>query len=168
MRKPQLPSLPRAAMLALAASIGAPCAAAASSLDGVWLYNYSCAGATGSYTERCAAGERDDFELSIATKGARLCGSYELTAQLGNHVDGGDLDDWSYSKAGGTSAYVLHFSVSGSKGEAIVRVRGDRLYWRVTHQTTQETDNWNFSPPDRAVLTRNPAEEARDPPICAK
>ena len=35
------------------------------SLDGSWSFQYSCADTTGVYADRCAAGVRDYFNLSI-------------------------------------------------------------------------------------------------------
>jgi hypothetical protein len=66
-------------------------------LEGTWKFEHSCAGATGMYADRCSAGERDNFSLSIAQSGHRFCGFYGATAQMINHVDDGYLNDWTFT-----------------------------------------------------------------------
>src|SRR5580698_5249186 len=129
-------------ILAWAVVAGPACMAAASTdgaLNGTWEFEYSCAGATGVYADRCAAGDRDDFTLSIAQSGNRFCGGYEATAQLGNHVDDGDLKDWTFTPTSDQTFHV-HFHLSGTVGEAEIRLSGDKLHWStLTEQQNAES-----------------------------
>jgi hypothetical protein len=117
-------------------------------IDGEWRFEYSCIGATGMYADRCSAGERDDFTISVEHAAGKLRGSYELTAQLGNHVDDGDISNWSFVAAG-PHTYRVHFQVSGATGDAIIKVRGNKLLWRTIaeHRENEQVLQWLFSPP---------------------
>ena len=134
-------------------------------LDGTWKFDYSCAGATGMYADRCSAGERDYFMLSIVQSGHRLCGFYEATAQIGNHVDDGDLKDWKFTPTAG-SAFRVHFHLTGTVGEAVVRVNGDKMHWKVLTEraTVEDTPpSGPFFPPHTATLVRQEGDKA---PAC--
>lgn len=137
-------------------------------LNGTWRFEYSCAHATGLYAERCASGERDDFTLSLAASDEKICGWYELTAQLGNHVDDGDLNDWKFTPTT-DRAWQVHFHTSGTVGEAVVRIKGKKLLWKLLTQEDHDEGqplNWSFSPPDNAVLTRQKPGQPRDARSC--
>jgi hypothetical protein len=138
-------------------------------LDGTWKFEYSCAGSTGPYADRCAAGERDDFMISIAHSGQKVCGWYITTAQLGNHVDEGDLTNWTFVTIG-QETYHVHFSLTGTSGEAIARVQGMRLTWRVIRVIKEppvDEPTWrSFSPPNSATLIRQNADQVRHPAAC--
>jgi hypothetical protein len=111
---------------------------------------------------------RDDFALTISQVGHRLCGGYETTAQLGNHVDDGDLSKWTFRPITGHT-FRVHFQLSGSAGEAVVGLAGNRMHWRVLteHQDPQSAaPTWSFSPPETATLVRLPAGRTRHPPAC--
>ncbi len=118
------------------------------------------------YADECAAGNRDDFRLSFGKSGNKLCGSYELTAQLGNHVDDGDLTDWVIDK-NSDGTYQFHFHVSGTVGEAHIHISGDKLYWNTLSKHAHAEDepiSWNFEPPDSAVLIRDKTNAT--PTVC--
>jgi hypothetical protein len=59
-------------------------------LDGVWKLSFPCAGATGVYPERCAAGVRDYFVLELWSEGSCPCDFHLATAHLGNRLDEAD------------------------------------------------------------------------------
>lgn len=126
------------------------------SLVGTWKFEYSCAGATGMYADRCSAGERDNFSLSIVQSGHRFCGFYEATMQMNNHVDDGDLNDWNFTPTA-DGAFRVHFHLSGTVGEAVVRVDGGKMRWKVLTQQAQDEGrplDWRFFPPETATLVR--------------
>ena len=136
-------------------------------LNGTWKFEWSCAGATGMYADRCSAGERDNFTLSIVQSGQRLRGFYEVTAQMNNHVDDGYLSDWTFTPTA-HRAFRVHFHLTGTVGEAVVRVNGDKMHWKLlTEQTHVEGDplDWAFSPPETATLVRQGSEKA---PVCSR
>jgi hypothetical protein len=137
--------------LLLIASISA----SASPLDGEWEVIWSCKGATGAYSERCAQGARDHFLLDLWSTGKSLCGLHLATAHLGNRVDEGDLLDGGPTITGsiqGDIANVRFRSAWGATGTATIRVVGSRLHWAVLSQA--EGESWL---PDDAVLLRKPA-----------
>lgn len=124
--------------------------------DGIWEIRYPCDKAMGVYAERCAQGNRDDFKLSIAHIGHKICGSYEITAQMGNHVDDGDLEDWTFISADKKS-FRISFRVTGNTGQAVATIKGDKLVWRLLNKQPKdegEALTWSFSPPDFSILTR--------------
>jgi hypothetical protein len=114
-------------------------------------------------------GQRDDFELDLKTDGPRVCGFYELTAQIDNHVDDGGLDDWLFTPTTARSVYRVHFYFSGSTGDAVIRVKGRKLYWKVVDEDrATDWESWLFTPPNTAVLTRLPPAQVRQPPHCGE
>ena len=151
-------------ILGLASVVASPFVASANSitdvayLDGAWKFNYPCAGATGVYADRCAADERDDFNISIAHKNGKVCGAYETTAQIGNHVDDGWIDDWKFEKVR-SGTYRVHFHLEGTVGVALIHVVGNKMAWKlITQRPSGESGpfSWSFSPPDSAILVREP------------
>lgn len=143
-------------------------------LDGTWRFEYSCADAIGQlYVDRCAAGVRDRFSLSIVQSGSRFCGEYGLSAQLKNHVGDGSLDDWTFTPVA-NGAFHVHYHVDGTVGEAVIRRVGNELRWTKLneysvseHQDGEElTIIWRFSLPRTATLIRQPPDRVRHPPSC--
>lgn len=125
-------------------------------IEGVWKYIFSCAGATGIYHDRCADGERDYFSLAVSRFGTKFCGSFQETAQLGNHVDDGDLNDWNIIPMGNDD-YRIHFHLTGTVGEALVHVDGDKLYWRKVSERQHDEGQpsaWTMSPPGSIIMLR--------------
>ena len=106
-------------------------------IDGTWKFEYACEGAAGVYGDRCAAGDRDDFTVSIFHSGRKFCGWYQISAELGNHVDAGDLTDWSFNPTSDHATRV-HFHRSGTVGEAVIRLAGNEMRWRVLNQRGNE------------------------------
>lgn len=108
------------------------------------------------YADRCAAGERDIFTLSVVQSGDRFCGSYEATTQMGNHVDDGDLNDWTFTPTS-NRAFRVHFHMYGTVGDAVLRVYGNKLSWTTLAKQKHDEGHsltWSFSPPDAAILIR--------------
>jgi hypothetical protein len=127
-------------------------------LNGTWKFVYSCEAATGIYADRCAEGLRDNFTLSIARNGTKVCGWYEITAQMGNHVDDGFLNDWAVTPASGQSFHV-RYHLSGTSGEAVIHLSGNQLHWKnLSEHPTGENLPWSFSAPDEAILVRQPLD----------
>lgn len=146
-----------------------PRVADASPVDGRWKFEYSCEGATGSFADRCAAGDRDVFEMGLRDHAGKICGFYELTAQLGKHVDDGDLSDWTFQGTASPARFRVHFRFSGSSGEAIVRVSGSKLYWHTKAEKTEpeaERLTWTFKPPKDAVLTKETPRPGKGAAVC--
>ena len=155
-------------LLAASATVSPTLAASghpATSLNGAWRFEYSCARATGLYAERCASGDRDNFKLSLAQGDHGVCGSYEVTAQLGNHVDDGDLNDWTFTPTA-DQAWNVHFHMSGTTGEAVLRVDGKKLLWKTLSKQDHDEGQpltWSFSPPDSATLIRQATDAGTCP-----
>ncbi|HEX5185125.1 MAG TPA: hypothetical protein VFW19_18475 [Allosphingosinicella sp.] len=160
------------APISLAAVLSAPQfvdAAGAAPLDGSWVYEWPCGRAMGLYAERCAEGVRDEFALSIFVRGSEVCGSYELTAQMTNRVDAGDLRDWHVQRLGKSRSYRVQFHVEGTNGQAVIRVRGSKLYWKTltqTHDSSAASGGRSVEPPKSAILVRQPVGNLRRTPRC--
>jgi hypothetical protein len=140
---------------ATATPIGGP-------LSGTWKFEYSCTRATGVYGDRCVAGIRDNFTLSIVQRGRAVCGWYEATVQMGNHVDDGDLNDWTFKRTS-KRTYHVRFHLSGSVGEAVIRLAGHRMHWSVVAKRLEQREPtmWAFLPPETATLVKQRAGLAR-------
>ena len=153
---------------ALASPVFAGVSPKGGALNGTWNFEYSCAGATGPYADRCAAGERDHFALSIAQNSGRFCGWYEATIQMGGHVDAGDLSDWTFTRTSDQTFHV-HFHLQGTIGEAVIRSAGNELHWReLTEQPYAEIEPaaWSVSPPKSATLVRQRPGRVGHPAVC--
>jgi hypothetical protein len=104
--------------------------------------------------------------ISIAHSGQKVCGWYVTSVQFGNHVDEGDLTNWTFVPVG-QETYHVHFSLTGTSGKAIARVQGKRLTWRVIRvlreQPVDDPASWSFSPPNSATLIRQNADQFRHP-----
>jgi len=153
------------AWIALASPALAADEAPSGPLSGKWRYEYSCARATGLYADRCAAGLRDYFELSIAQAGGHVCGWYAATSQMGNHADEGELTDWAFTSTSDRTFHV-HFHLSGTVGEADISLAGNELHWEMLTEQPDGTDDPlgpPFSPPKSATLVRQPADPVRCP-----
>jgi hypothetical protein len=123
-------------------------------LNGNWEFVYPCP--EGIYTDRCKAGESDLFSLTINQFDQRVCGSYTLTGGLGNHVDDGELKDWSFKRTS-RQTYHIHYHISGKVGEATVFLREGKMYWnRQSEQNHAEEQQlmWSLSTPAFATLIR--------------
>jgi hypothetical protein len=107
------------------------------------------------------------FTLSIAQGGARMggariCGAYEVAAQPGGPVDDGDLAAWRF-EPGPSHSWRVHFRLSGGAGgEAVIRLDGDRMDWTLLAGSPPAAPP-ALRPPDRATLTRQPADPSRQP-----
>jgi uncharacterized protein len=138
--------------------------ASASPFVGFWKIEYSCAGATGVFEERCAKGERDVFTLAIQMNGDQVCITHMATAQMHNRVDGGVDDDVSMTgHASGKVASVKFRSAWGGAGTATLRIDRNVLDWKV--ETKDGGTSWI---PDVAELRQIPAARYERLPECAR
>jgi hypothetical protein len=141
-------------------------ASTGSRLDGTWKFEYSCEGATGIYADRCAAGERDYFTLAIVKDGGRYCGWYDMTFQMGNHDDAGDLSDWTFTPMPDQAFYV-HYHLYGTVGEASIRVAGNELRWNLLDRKPDGEDVlWTSVAPQIATLIKQSPDKVRHAPHC--
>lgn len=136
----------------------------ASPFVGFWKKEFSCAGATEPFAERCKQGERDVFELAIQVNGDHVCILHMATAQLGNRVDEvEDLKPSMQGEANGKVATVRFRSAWGGTGAAALRVDGNALHWSVSAKDGGES--WI---PGEAVLQRIPAGPYDRMPECGR
>jgi len=151
----------------LLAAVAAAGGSADADITGHWRVAWACVQRTPAdvYTERCAQGVRDYFELELWSEGEAVCGAYSATAHLGNRID--EDEDWGPSIVGRNTSdgARLHFHSSswGGDGHATVRIRQDKLVW---HVTDRHGESW--VPPD-AVLSRQAGHylPGRPPPCSA-
>jgi hypothetical protein len=123
-------------------------------LNGDWEFVYPCIESV--YADRCKAGENDVFSLYIKQFDQATCGNYMLTSGLGNHVDDGELKDWTFKRTS-SQTYHVHYHISGKVGEAIVFLREGKMYWnRQSEQDHAEEQHlmWSLSAPVSATLIR--------------
>jgi hypothetical protein len=131
-------------------------------IDGQWLFRYPCDRLTGMYADRCKAGEGDFFQLFLRKSGNEVCGSYALTTQGQNHVDEGEVKDWTFVETKSTAAYHVRFLFDGDSGEATIRVDDAGLHWDVIKETKIVQTNSMIvspSPPKHAILTKQSSKK---------
>jgi len=84
---------------------------------------------------------------------------------MGNHVDDGYLTDWTFMRTSNQTFHV-HFHLSGTVGEATIRLAENELHWSVLAEqsdTNGEPVTWLFSPPKTATLVRQQTDPVRCP-----
>jgi hypothetical protein len=136
-----------------------------SPLDGHWEKTWSCKGSTGIFAKRCAQGDQDSFYLDLWSSGKAICGLHLATGQLGLRVDDSDDEDHPSIKGNvkGATATVKFESSWGATGTASIRVVGRKLYWKILHQTNDQS--WI---PDQAVLLKQPGSSKKEALKCPK
>jgi hypothetical protein len=103
---------------------------------------------------------RDIFAISGLTQVEnenRVCGDYVASIQLGNKVDERSSPDFPGMDGyiDGDTAYVI-FGDAISGGRATIRIKDEKLYWKVTHRWDER-----HILPDEAILSRDSSSRYR-------
>jgi hypothetical protein len=111
-------------------------------------------------------GERDYFTLSIVKDEGRYCGWYDMTFQIGNHDDAGDLSEWSFTPLS-DHTFRVHYHLQGTIGDAMIQVAGNELRWKdLGSQRAGEDVLWTSVAPQIATLIKQSPDKVRSPPHC--
>ena len=102
----------------------------------------------------------------LSRDGDRYCGGYDTTVQMGNHVDDGDLSDWTFTPMP-HQAFHVHYHLQGTVGNAVLQSVGNELRWKdLGNQRDGKDVDWIFRAPKSATLIKQLPDKVRSPPHC--